>query len=142
MGANRIKRSGGGLALQVTTPAREAGLVRETDDGDVRDLADVFIVAVDDTLLVGDRAELTGRDRIELVDALARDADSLYRIMFASIQQEGNGYQVQLPNARDAGFEKGDHAPVTVGNDLFVVHDGEPRRVERADAVVALRGEQ
>ncbi|WP_153952720.1 hypothetical protein [Halosegnis longus] len=142
MAANRIKRSGGGLALQVTVPAREAGLVRETDDGDVHDLADVFIVAVDDTLLVGNRAELTGRDRIELVDPLARDAESLYRIMFASIQPEGNGYQVQLPNARDAGFEEGDRAPVTVGNDLFVVHDGEPRRVERADAVVALREEQ
>ena len=139
MGANRIKRSGGGLALQVTTPAREARLVREPDDGDVRDLADVFIVAVDDTLLVGHREDITGRDRIELVDALARDADSLYRIMYASIQPEGNGYQVQLPNAGDAGFEDGDRAPVTTGNDLLVIHDGEPRRVERADAVVALR---
>ena len=142
MGANSIKRSGGGLALQVTTPAREAGLVRETDDGDVRDLADVFIVAVDDTLLLWNREKISGRDRIELVDALARDSGSLYRIMFASIQPEGNGYQVQLPNASDAGFEGGDRAPVTTGNDLLVVHDGEPRRVERADAVVALRAEQ
>ncbi|RNJ22047.1 hypothetical protein [Halosegnis longus] len=142
MAANRIKRSGGGLALQVTMPAREAGLVRETDNGDVHDLADVFIVVVDGTLLVGNREQITGRDRIELVDTLARDAESLYRIMDASIQPEGNGYQVQLPNAGDAGFEHGDRAPVTTGNDLLVIHDGEPRRVEWADAVVALRGEQ
>lgn len=38
---------------------------------DVRTLADVFIVAVDDTLLVGNRAEITGRGRIELATSLA-----------------------------------------------------------------------
>lgn len=51
---NAIKQSGEGLALQVTKPARAAGLVEENVDGDSIRRAEVFVYAFDDTLLVID----------------------------------------------------------------------------------------
>jgi hypothetical protein len=54
--ANTFKPSGAdGLALQVTNPARAAGLVEETSDGDATDLADVRVSAFNQLLLVVDR---------------------------------------------------------------------------------------
>ena len=139
MAPNRIKRSGGGLALQITQPARAAGLVTETADGDLRETADVFVVAVDDTILVGNRDTVTGRERVELITPLARDAESLHRIVYTRIQPEGHGYQVQLPNAADAGFATGDRAPVVAGDDILIIHDGDTSRANRAASIATIR---
>ena len=55
---NKIKRSGDGLALQVTKPARAAGLVEKTDDELTR-LADIRVFAFDGLLLVVDLDRIT-----------------------------------------------------------------------------------
>jgi len=53
--ANQIKASGAtGTALQVTTPARTAGFVEETEEGDVTYLSEVRVFAFDHLLLVVD----------------------------------------------------------------------------------------
>jgi hypothetical protein len=110
--ANRIKSSGAdGLALQVTKSARSAGLVEEDSEGDATYLADVRVFAFDHLLLVIDRTQVRTDDTAELVVAAAQDTKSMYRGIDATVQIAGNGYQVQLPPAVDAGFSEGDRAP-------------------------------
>jgi hypothetical protein len=62
---NKIKRSGDGLALQVTKPARAAGLVEETDDVPAR-FADIRVFAFDGLLLVVDIDRITDENMVEL----------------------------------------------------------------------------
>jgi len=120
--ANQIKASGAdGVALQVTTPARSAGLVEENNDGEATYLADVRVYAFDDLLLVVDLEAVTTAHMTELVVAAAQDTDSIYRAMDASVQIAGNGYQVQLPPAKDAGFCEGDAAPCQSAHGMIVV---------------------
>ncbi len=102
----------------------------------------MFVAAVDDTILVGNRDAVTERDRVERITSLARDAGSLHRIVHARIQPEGHGYQVQLPNAGDAGFTIGDRAPVVAGDDILIIHDGDPSRANRATSVATIRESQ
>ncbi|ELY35242.1 hypothetical protein [Natronorubrum tibetense] len=110
--ANQIKSSGAaGLALQVTEPARAAGLVEEDADGDATELADVRVFAFDHLLLVIDIDAVSTPDVAEVVVAAATDTDSVYRAVDATVQIAGHGYQVQLPPASDAGFTEGDRAP-------------------------------
>lgn len=52
---NSIKRSGEGLALQITEDARSAGLVEENNEGEATRLAEVRVHSFDDLLLVVDR---------------------------------------------------------------------------------------
>lgn len=102
--ANHIKRSGAdGLALQVTTEAREAGLVVERGNDRV-DRADVRVYAFDGLLLVVDR-DLADDHVAEFVAAATRDTESIHRALDATITPAGNGSQVQLPPAEDAGFD-------------------------------------
>jgi len=109
---NRIKSSGAdGLALQVTNSARSAGLVEENSEGDATYLAEVRVFGFDHLLLVIDRNQVRTEDTAELVVAVAQDTKSVYRAMDATVQIAGNGYQVQLPPAVDAGFSEGDRAP-------------------------------
>ena len=109
---NRIKSSGAdGLALQVTKSARSAGLVEEGSEGDATYLADVRVFAFDHLLLAIDRTQVRTEDTAELVVAAAQDTKSMYRGIDATVQIAGNGYQVQLPPAVDAGFGEGDRAP-------------------------------
>ncbi|WP_231187458.1 hypothetical protein [Haladaptatus sp. DYF46] len=68
---NTIKRSGDGLALQVTKPARAAGFVEETDD---------------------DLGRINDVNFIELVTSAALDTVSIHRVTNASLQIAGNGY--------------------------------------------------
>lgn len=120
--ANQIKASGAdGVALQVTTPARAAGLVEEDNDGEATYLADVRVYAFDDLLLVVDLEAVTTAHTTELVVAAARDTNSIYRAMDASVQIAGNGYQVQLPPAADASLRKGDAAPCQSAPGVLVI---------------------
>lgn len=108
---NAIKQSGAdGLALQVTKPARAAGLVEEAGD-ETTYRADVRVWSFDHFLLVVDLDRVSETHCSELVVKAAKDSDSVYRAMDSKIQIAGNGYQVQLPPAEDAGFEVGDRAP-------------------------------
>ena len=136
---NTIKRSGDGLALQVTKPARTAGLVEETDDEPTR-LADIRVFSFDDLLLVVDIDRINDENIVELATSAALDTVSIHRVTNSSLQIAGNGYQVQLPGAVDAGFHVGDRAPCTPAPNLLVIAAEESGRV--AADIVTIRKEQ
>jgi len=122
--ANAIKKSGDGVALQITKAAREAGLVEETDDPDGKTAtynATTRVHAFDGLLLVVDVNEAEPEDEADLVATAARDTSSAYRTMEAIVQIAGNGYQLQLPTARDGGFEQGDRPGVTTAPGIIVI---------------------
>jgi hypothetical protein len=120
--ANQIKSSGAdGLALQVTKSARTAELVKENEEGEATYLADVRVFAFDQLLLVVDCETVPTEHTTELVVTAAQDTDSVYRAMDASVQIAGNGYQVQLPPAADAGFREGDTAPCQSARGVLVI---------------------
>ncbi len=119
---NQIKESGTeGLALQITKPARAAELVEESNEGDLTYRADVRVYAFDHLLLVIDVETVSAHHTAALVASAARDTKSIYRAMNASVQIAGNGCQVQLPPARDAGFQEGDRAPCHTARGVLVI---------------------
>ena len=136
---NTIKRSGDGLALQVTKPARAAGLIEETDNEPAR-FADIRVFAFNGLLLVVDIDRITNENMVELATSAALDTVSIHRVANASLQIAGNGYQVQLPGAADAGFHVGDRAPCTSAPNLLVIATEGSRRV--AADIVTIRKEQ
>ncbi len=138
--ANSIKKSGGGLALQVTKPAREASLVDEDSDGNATRLADVYVYGFENLLVVIDADRVSTADRAALVASAARDTNSIYGGVKAALEIAGNGYQVQLPGCRTAGFESGTRAPVITAPGSLVVHDGTNPRL--ASDLATIRREQ
>ncbi|SIR66770.1 hypothetical protein SAMN05421858_3235 [Haladaptatus litoreus] len=136
---NTIKQSGDGLALQVTKPARAAGLVEEIDDETTR-LADIHVFAFDGLLLVVDIDRIADENIVELVTSAALDTVSIHRVANASVQIAGNGYQVQLPGAADARFHAGDRAPCTPAPNLLVIAAEGSERV--AADMATIRREQ
>ena len=139
---NALKQRGEGLALQVTKPARAVGLVEENVDGEPTRRVAVLVYAFDDTLLVVDIDRVSVADRAELVASAARDTESIYRAGKASIQVAGNGYQVNLPPAEDAGFDEGDPAPVHTAPGLLVITTDDRRASRLAADLVTIRREQ
>lgn len=140
---NDIKRSGvDGLALQVTEPARSAGLVEENSERDATYLADVRVYNFNNLLLVVDREEVPQKDIAELVAASARDTKTIYQAQNASVHISGNGYQVQLPGAEDAGFRVGDTAPCKPASGLLVIHRHSDDAVRLGRDLVSMRREQ
>lgn len=145
---NQIKSSGAnGLALQVTKAARSGGLVEEDDDGDATYLADVRVFAFDSLLLVIDLDAVSTEKTAELVAAATRDTESIYRAMDATMQIAGNGYQVQLPPAGDAGFHEGDRAPCQAAPGILLISKAGDtsigREVNRLAAdLITIRSEQ
>ncbi|WP_231189894.1 hypothetical protein [Haladaptatus sp. DYF46] len=137
--SNTIKWSGDGFALQVTKPARAAGFVEETDDEPTR-LADIRVFAFDGLLLVVDLNRISDENIVELATSAALDTVSIHRVANASLQIAGNGYQVQLPGAADAGFHAGDRAPCTPAPNLLVIAAEGSKRV--AADIVTIRKEQ
>lgn len=122
---NRIKRGGSeGLALQITKPARSAGLVEENDDGEATRLANVRVYAFDDLLLVVDIDRVDIVHIAELVTSATEDTESIYQAIDASVQISGHGYQVQLPPAQDAGFKKDDRTGTHPANGIIVISKG------------------
>ena len=137
---NSIKRSAGGLALQVTKPARQAELVVEDSDGTATRRAEAHIYGFDGLLLVVDSENVAMNHRAELVAAAAGDTASIHRGGKATVEIAGNGYQIQLPGCREAGFEVGDTAPVRAKKGVLMIHDGGNSRL--AGDLFTLRGEQ
>lgn len=138
--ANSIKQtSTDSAALQVTREARDAGLVDEQDDDTTR-LAPVNIYAFDGLLLVIDAERVDQSDIVELVTAAAGDTDSIYPGGKVQISVRGDGYQVALPSATDAGFRVGDTAPCLTAHGVLAIYREGTGRLARD--LKAIRQEQ
>lgn len=135
-----VKRSSEGLALQVTRPARDAGLVDENSDGEATRRAEVWVYGFDGLLLVVDAVRVSATDRADIVSTAASDSGSMFGGYQSKLAPAGNGYQVQLPGAFDAGFSEGDGTEVLTKRGLLVIHDGSNHRL--ASDLVTLRAEQ
>ena len=138
--ANSIKKSAGGLALQITTEAREAGLVVEDSDGTAPRRAEVYVYGFDDLLLLIDAEQLSMSHRAELVTTAASDTNSIHRGAKATVEIAGNGYQIQLPGCTDTGFTHGDTAPVSVGDGILVIHNRDSSRL--TNDLITIRNQQ
>jgi len=120
-----VKQSGVGLALQVTREARDgAEMVTEDGDGNATRLPTVYVYGFDGLLVVLDAERVSAADRAALVASAADDTNSIHRGDTAEVSVRGNGYQVQLPGCRTAGFREGDDAAVATAPGLLVIHDG------------------
>jgi|GEM_PF-566630 len=119
---NQLTNTGDGLALQVTKPARSAGLVEEGADGDTTHRADVVAYGFDDLLLVIDRDtdRVPMADRAELVALAATETASIHCGINTRIQHSGNGYRVQVPTT-GTGFHVGDGVPCHAAPGLLVM---------------------
>lgn len=137
---NSIKQSAGGLALQITTPAREAELVIEDSDGTATRRAEVYVYGFDGLLLLVDKQNVAVSHRAELAATAAADTDSIHRGEIATVEIAGNGYQIQLPGCREAGFEMGDAAPVVVSRGVIIIHEKSQKQL--ADDLRTIRNEQ
>lgn len=140
---NEIKSSGeDGRALQITKPARSAALVEENNEGDATYRADVRVYTFDDLLLVVDRDTDRVKDVAvaELVASAARDTGSVYRAGHSSVTIAGNGYQVQLPNAQDAGFYVDTETRVSTAPGVLVIYRDRSARL--AEDLVSIRRDQ
>lgn len=131
---NTIKDRSEGLALQVTIPARKAGLVEEDNDGETTRRADVRVYSFEGLLLVVDREKMDEAHIVELLKAGAGDTKTARQAIDATIQTSGNGYQVQLPPARDAGFREGDPAPCHPAPNQLVISKNSLRNEEHGQA--------
>lgn len=119
--ANSFKRPSDGLALQITRSARSAGFVEENDEGEPTRLATVRIHAVDGLLLVVDVERVSEAAEADLHATAIRDTDSSFTSIEGSVGQSGHGYQVQVSNAPDAGFEEGDTPGVTTAPGILIL---------------------
>jgi hypothetical protein len=138
--SNSLKSSAGGIALQVTKPARTAGLVEEDAEGDATRLAGVYVYGFDGLLLVVDAEDVSSEDRAELVATAASDSGSIYRGEAASVEIAGNGYQLQLPGCKPAGLKIGDDGHTLSADGVLLIHDGGQTRL--ADDLATIRREQ
>jgi len=99
-------------------------MVVEDTDGEATRLADVYVYGFDGLLLLIDAESVSARDRAELVASAAKYTESIYQGTISTVGIAGNGYQIQLPGCREAGFALGDTAPTAVEHGVIVVHDG------------------
>jgi len=128
--ANKIRVSAEGLALQVTKPARRAGLVDEGPDRDAKKArkSDVYVYGFDDLLLVVDKDRVSASDRAQLVAEAASTTDSIHQGTTATVTVSGDpGYKVQLPGCNAAGFYEGVRPQVSAGDGILVIHEGQRR---------------
>ena len=133
-GPNSIKKGGGDdVRLQVTIPARESGLIDDSDR------AEVIAWGFDGLILVIGRWVHMGY-RADLVSKAAGYTDSIHGGHKVAITPAGHGYQVNLPVAKSAGFEVGDDAPVVTADRLLIIHDGTQRQI--AEDLATFRREQ
>jgi len=129
----------GDLRLQITKPARRAGLVQENSDGEPTDMAEVYVYSFDGVLVILDKKVHMGR-RADIISKAAGATESMHGGIPAKVAQAGNGYQVNLPEARPAGFEVGQEVRLRDADAMLVIHDGTNAGV--ADDLQELRQEQ
>lgn len=134
--ANHIKKSAGGMALQITDPARDAGFVNENKEQQATRRADVYVYTFDKFILVIDAYRVSKKARAELVATTASDTDSIHRGTTVTVEHAGHGYQVQLVGADEAGFDIGDRAPVLSRPGLLLIHTGTTTRLAQDIATI------
>lgn len=137
---NLIKKSAGGLALQVTREARSAGLVEEDADGAATRLAPVHVFGVDDLLIVAETDRIEIDCRAHLVATAVSDTESVSPGGTATVEIAGNGYQLQLPGCDRAGLHPGDDGHCATAPGLLFIHDGTQTRL--VSDLRAIRTEQ
>ena len=116
---NAIKDGHDGLAVQVTGSIRDhTGIVEENGEGDPIRPPEMFVYLVDQLLLVIDTDRIRVDDREELVASAIDATESVCRGEQISVKIAGNGYQVQLPGCRAAGFTVGQRAPTKSAPDV------------------------
>jgi hypothetical protein len=144
--ANAIKKSGDGLALQITRPAQAASFVAEDDNNTATRLARTRIHAFAGLLVAIDVDRVPDGAESELVATAAADTKTAYRAVTAHVQIAGNGYQLQLPNAEDAGLHEGDTPSITTAAGVLIIAhnetDTETNPVRVGKDLVTLRREQ
>lgn len=144
--ANAIKKSGDRLALQIIRPARVATLVDEDDTNTATRLAKTRIHAFDSLLVAVDVDRVPDGAEAELVATAAADTNTAYRAVTAHVQIAGNGYQLQLPNAVDAGLHEGDTPTITTAPGILIIADKatntEKNSVRVAKDLATIRREQ
>lgn len=122
---NSIKKSGTeGHALQVTRPARSAGLVTEDSNGVPKRMAEVYVIAVGETILVFDEKEISDKHRAEIVSRAINETGDVGVAGRTKITTAGNGYQVQLPKGvvADAGFAVDMQAACHGVDGMLIIH--------------------
>lgn len=139
---NRLKDSGDGVALQVTKPAREAGLVNEDNTGKSMSLATVSVYVFNNVLLVVDREKMDTQTVADLLAVTAKDTKRIYRGIDASVQEVDDSVMVQLPPADLAGFTVGDVAVAHPAPNLLVITKRNQDGVQLADDIVTMRRDQ
>ena len=139
---NRLTDSGDGVALQVTQPAQEAGLVDEESTDNSLSLATVCVYAFNNVLLVVDREEIDTQTVADLLAVTANDTKRIYRGIDASVQEVNDGVTVQLPPADVAGFTVGDVAVAHPAPNLLVITKRNPNGTQLAAEIVSMRRDQ
>jgi len=134
---NSIKQPSDGLALQITRPARQAGFVEEDSEGTATYLATVRVHAVDGLLIAVDVDAVSDEAEAEIVAAAIEDTESVYTSIEVSVGISGNGYQVQVSNAPDAGLHEGDTPTVTTAPGLLVLGNPRPESGVSAERLAA-----
>ena len=132
-------KNAGTITLQVTRPARKAGLVVEDANGDATQLSGVYVYGFDGLILVIGRSVDMGH-KADLVSTAAGDTGSIHGGRPASLSEAGNGYKVQLPGCKETGLDEGDKAPVEPADGVLIIHDGTQRRL--VEDLAAMRSEQ
>ena len=103
--ANSIKQSAGGLALQITQPARDAELVVEDTEGNATRRAEVYVYGFDDLLLLVDSETVAVSHRTELVTAAAQDTGSIHRGGLAKLRSQATATKSNFPAVRMPGSD-------------------------------------
>lgn len=119
--SNRIKKSSGGLALQITKPARQAGFVIEDNDGLATRRADVLVYGFDNLILLFDKSHASAENRSDIIKKAVDGTQSIHRGEKATVEMAGNGYQIQLPGCQEAGINKGDTLSILVADGLVIL---------------------
>jgi len=127
---HQLTTTGDGLALQVTTPVRSAGLVEEDADGETTSRSDVVAYGFDDLIIVLDRdtERVPMGDRAELVALAASETESIHCGIDTRIRHSGNVSRVQLPATGDR-LRRRRQPPVSLGTGA--VGDGHVRYARR-----------
>jgi hypothetical protein len=139
--AHSIKPAGEGLARQATKDIRQAGLIDESAvDDELGTGREVVVYGFDGLLMAVDRHGVGADVRADLVSTAAEATDSMHLGESARVTQRGNGFQVQLPGCREAGFADGDDVRTRPGDGvLFVFADGDVNTSRLVDDLIAIR---
>ena len=136
-----IKPAGEGLARQATKDIRQASLVDESAvDDELGTGREVIVYGFDGLLMAVDRHDVAADVRADLVSTAAQGTDSMHLGEPARVSQRGNGFQIQLPGCRGAGFVEGDDVRTRpAAGVLFVFGDDDMDTSRLVDDLIAIR---